>query len=86
MAQILQDALLCLINYKGKFYEQLRQKWASSQLKYYKLIESDDPERDVDNFEEIPVKYIEPLDRRLERWFACNDSAYTRQELTSLRR
>eukprot|EP00703_Trepomonas_sp_PC1_P004546 JAP92060.1 Hypothetical protein TPC1_16115 [Trepomonas sp. PC1] len=86
MAQILQDGLLCLINYDDELSQQLRVKWSKSQLKYYKLIESDDPDRDVDNFEEIPIKYVEPLDRRLEKWFACNDVQFVKQELTSLRR
>lgn len=38
MATILQDALIALINYKEPKYDDLRNRWSSSNLKYYKLL------------------------------------------------
>ncbi|CAL6087611.1 Conserved_hypothetical protein [Hexamita inflata] len=86
MAQILQDALICLIDYKGTLYKNLRERWSISGLKYYKLIENEDPDRDVESYEEVPIKYVEPLDIRLAKWFSCKDLPFIKNELNTLRR
>lgn len=40
----------------------------------------------MEQYEEIDVKFVEPLDVRLERWFSCADVGFVRQELNTLRR
>lgn len=89
MATILQDALIALINYKEAKYDELRARWSSSNLKYYRLISPGEDmaasgagdstvsatsaPADVESVEEVPIKYVEPLEDRLRRWFSCED-------------
>lgn len=63
MAEILMNALLCLINYKdAPLFDMLRKRWSFSPLKYYKFIDVENKEQDVENLQTITIKYVEPLD------------------------
>lgn len=79
MANILQEALVHLIDYQGQLYDNLRARWAASTLRYYKVLPApEDAEVDVENVEEIHIRYVEPLEQRLAHWFSCSDSRFIR--------
>lgn len=81
------NGLLCLINYKdAPLFDALRRRWSFSPLKYYKMIDVDNKDQDVENVQTITIKYVEPLDQRLEKWFSCEDMKFIKQELITLRR
>lgn len=87
VAGLLREALVSLIDYRGAQYDALRARWAGSNLKYYRVLKAEEVEAsmgasttsgaaDVENVEEIPIKYVEPLDQRLEKWFSCRDARF----------